>query len=86
MTAGQQLIERGRQQGIEQGIERGRQQGVEQSRQVVQDLLLSVLQQRFGAGVDSHVEQRVSAASFGQLQRWSKRVVSVPTLTELFND
>jgi predicted transposase/invertase (TIGR01784 family) len=74
MTAGQQLIEQ------------GRQQGVEQSCHVVQDLLLSVLQQRFGAQVDAHVEQRISAASFGQLQRWSKRVMSVPTLTELFND
>jgi hypothetical protein len=67
MTAGQQLIEHGRQQGA-------------------QDLLLIVLQERFGAEVDAHVEQRVSAAPFGQLQRWSKRVVSVPTLTELFND
>ena len=37
MTAGQRLIEQGRQQGIEQGIqqgiEQGRQQGIEQGRQ-----------------------------------------------------
>ena len=30
MTAGQRLIEQGRQQGIQQGIQQGRQQGIEQ--------------------------------------------------------
>jgi flagellar biosynthesis/type III secretory pathway protein FliH len=45
MTAGQRLIEQGRQQGIEQG----RQQGV-------QGVLLRLLRQRFGDAVNVQVE------------------------------
>jgi hypothetical protein len=75
MTAGQQLIEQGRQQGIEQGRQQGRQQ-----------LLLLLLRQRFGDAVDRLVEQRVAAASIEQVEIWSKRVLSAATLAELFAD
>ena len=80
VTAGQRLIEQGRQEGIEQGL----QQGIEQGRQPLQKLLLGLLRQRFGAEVDVRVEQRVAAASFEQLATWSERVLSASTLAELF--
>jgi hypothetical protein len=74
MTAGQRLIEQGRQQGIEQG------------RQRFQELLLHLLRQRFGNEVDTRVEQRIAAASFEQIGTWSARVLSAATLTDLFAD
>jgi flagellar biosynthesis/type III secretory pathway protein FliH len=81
MTAGEQLIEQGRQLGIQQGFEQGFEQG---RRQGVQDLWLRLLRQRFGKEADVQVEQRVAAASLEQLVRWAERVVSAATLAELF--
>ncbi|HEY0482363.1 MAG TPA: Rpn family recombination-promoting nuclease/putative transposase [Kofleriaceae bacterium] len=79
MTAGQQLIEQGRQQGIEQGVQQGRQQGI-------QELLLRLLRQRFGGEVNTQVEQRIAAASLEQVDAWSARVLSAATLSELLAD
>jgi predicted transposase/invertase (TIGR01784 family) len=78
VTAGQQLIEQGRQQGIEQGIEQGRQRS--------QELLLRMLRQRFGDAVNREVEQRVAAASIDEIETWSVRVLSAAALAELFAD
>lgn len=71
MTAGQRLIEQGRQQGRHQAI---------------QELLLLLLRQRFGDAVDAHVEQRITTASIEQIETWSTRVVSAATLPELLAD
>jgi hypothetical protein len=73
VTAGQLLIEQGRQQGLEQG----RQQGF-------QEVLLQLLRQRFGDQVDSVVERRVMEAPLEQVQAWAKRLLSAATLGELF--
>jgi len=78
MTAGQRLIEQGRQQGIQQGMEEGRQR--------FQVMLLRLLRQRFGNEVDTHVEQRIAAASVEQIEAWSARVLSAATLTEAIAD
>jgi hypothetical protein len=75
MTAGQRLIEQGRQQGIEQG----RQQGI-------QELLLRQLRQRFGGAVNALVEQRIATAAVEEIETWSVRVLSAVTLSELFAD
>jgi hypothetical protein len=69
VTAGQELIEQGRQEGRQQGI---------------QEVLLRQLRQRFGAQVDTHVEQRIVTASIEQVEIWSMRVLSAATLAELF--
>jgi len=74
MTAGQRLIEQGRQQGIEQG------------RQRFQELLLRLVHQRFGKEVDPRVEQRIATASFEQIEAWSARVLSAATIAEVFAD
>src|SRR5512140_3669316 len=73
VTAGQQLIEQGRQEGRKEG----RQQGF-------QEVLLRQLRQRFGDQVDTQVEQRIVTASVEQIETWSMRVLSAATLAELF--
>jgi len=75
VTAGQQLIEQGRKEGRKEG----RQQGF-------QEVLLRLLRQRFGAQVDTQVEQRIMTASVEQIETWSMRVLSAATLAELFAD
>jgi predicted transposase/invertase (TIGR01784 family) len=89
VTTGQQLIEQGLRQGIEQGlrqgVEQGRRQGVEQGRrQGVEGMLLRLLRQRFSDQVDAHVEERIAAASDDEIDVWSVRVLTAPTLAELF--
>jgi hypothetical protein len=71
VTAGQRLIEQGRQEGFQQG-ERA--------------ALLRLLRRRFGGEVDAPVEQRVATAPIEQIQTWADRVLSAATLTELFAD
>ena len=75
MTAGQRLIEQGRQEGVEQG----RQQGM-------QSMLLRQLRLRFGTAVSSQVEQRVAAASREQMEDWIGRVLSAASLAEVIAD
>ncbi len=87
VTAGQQLIEQGRQQGIEQGLQQGMEQGRQQGiRQGECALLLRLLRQRFGDEVNAQVERRVTAASVEQLERWTGRVLTAATLSELLAD
>ena len=71
MTAGQQLIE----QGIQQGRQEERQR-----------LLLQFLRQRFGDEVDAQVERRIAAASGEQMEVWIMRVLSAATTSELLAD
>jgi len=75
MTAGQRLIEQGRQQGIEQG----RQQGM-------QVMLLRQLRLRFGDAVNPQVEQRIAAASREQVEDWIGRVLTAASLAEVIAD
>jgi hypothetical protein len=72
VTAGQLLIEQGREEGRQEG------------RQSLQALLLDLLRQRFGGQVDAQVEQRIGAASMEQVETWTRRVLSAATLGELF--
>ncbi len=74
VTAGQQLIEQGRQEGRQE------------SRQRLRALLLRMLRRRFGDAVDLQVEQRVATASAEQLETWTESVPSATTLSELFVD
>jgi hypothetical protein len=49
-------------------------------------MLLRLLRQRFGNEVDTHVEQRIAAASVEQIEAWSGRVLSAATLAEAIAD
>ena len=91
MTAGQRLIEQGRQQGIQQGMQQGIQQGMQQGiqqgiQQGTQGVLLRLLRQRFGDAVNAQVEQRIATASREQVEAWTGRVLSAATLTEAIAD
>jgi hypothetical protein len=68
MTAAEQLMERGRQQGVVRGR---------------REMLLDLLGARFGALPDA-VVARVTAAGMAQLQVWSNRVLTVPTIHDVF--
>jgi hypothetical protein len=71
MTVGEQLIQQGRQQGIQEG-ERG--------------ALLRQLRKRFGAQVNDDTERRIATASPEQIALWLDRVLSAATLAELLAD
>ena len=57
----------------------GRQEGF-------REMLLRLLRLRFGSEVDADVEQRVATASVGQIEAWTVRLLSAPTLAELLAD
>ncbi len=72
MTAADQLMERGREQGLKQGLELGR-----------REMLLDLLRERFGV-LSGAVIARVTAAGLVELQAWSKRVLTAPGLDDVF--
>ena len=76
MTAADQLMERGREQGIQLGLK----QGLERGRR---EMLLDLLHERFGKLPDAAVA-RVTAADAAELQAWSKRVLTAPGLDDVF--
>ena len=76
MTAADQLMERGREQGLKQG----REQGLELGRR---EMLLDQLRERFGVLPDA-VVARVTVAGMTDLQVWSKRVLRAPGLDDVF--
>jgi hypothetical protein len=71
VTAGQQLIEQDRLQGLRQGE---------------CAVLLRLLRQRFGAAVDAQIERRIATAPIEQIETWTGRVLSATTLTEVLAD
>jgi len=79
VTAGQQLIEQGRQEGRQEGRREGRREGE-------CALLLRQLRRRFGDAVNADIEQRIATASIEQIDTWAERVLSAATLTELLAD
>ena len=68
MTAADQLMERGREQGLKQGR---------------REMLLDLLRERFGVLPDA-VAARVTAAGLAELQAWSKRVLTARGLDDVF--
>jgi len=54
----------------------GRQEGF-------REILLRLLRQRFAGEVDAQVEQRVAVAPVKQIETWTARLLSAPTLAEL---
>jgi predicted transposase/invertase (TIGR01784 family) len=79
VTAGQQIREQGRQEGRQEGLREGLRQGE-------CAVLLRLLRRRFGDAVTADIEQRIATASIEQIDIWTERVLSAPTLTELLAD
>ncbi|MBI5497289.1 MAG: Rpn family recombination-promoting nuclease/putative transposase [Deltaproteobacteria bacterium] len=80
VTAGQQLIEQGRQQGLQQGLQQGVQQGVQQGQRA---LLLTLLSARFGE-LPAWVTQRVDSGGSADVEQWARRLVSAAALQDVF--
>ena len=76
VTAGQQLIEQGRQQGLEQGLEQGK--------VAMRSVLLRMLERRFGAPTTA-VRERVESASLGDLELWTERLLEADSLEAVFS-
>jgi hypothetical protein len=78
MTAGQQVIEDGRQLGL--------QDGRQESRLGIMPEVRCWLQQWFGNEAVAHAEQRIADASNEQLEQWLDRLLSVATLEKVLAD
>ena len=76
MTTAEQLIERGRVEGLEKGRVEGRVEGQA-------DLLLRMLGSRFGA-VDEGIRDRLRDATVDDIARWSDRLVRGASIEEIF--
>ncbi|KYG03912.1 hypothetical protein BE21_49445 [Sorangium cellulosum] len=78
VSAADQLVERGRQEGLREGLREGLQQGR-------RHMLLRQLGARFGALPDAAVAQ-INAADIAELDRWSERVLTAPTLADVLSE
>ena len=75
----QDIVDTWRQEAVQEGRQEGRQR--------LQEVLLRLLQQRFGSEeVNDQVEQRVATASIEQIETWTGRVLSAAKLSELLAD
>lgn len=83
MTAGERLIQQGEERGILKGIQQGEERGIEKGKR---EMLLLLLQQRFGSQVSADVERRLTTASAEQITAWASRVMSAATLADLLAD
>jgi predicted transposase/invertase (TIGR01784 family) len=88
LSAGEKLIERGRQEGLQKGLQKGRQEGHQEGllkgrREERRELLLKLLGTRFGA-LPAHVVARVNEADLDQLERWFDRIIAAPSLAAVF--
>lgn len=81
-TAGQRLI----QQGREEGLQEGRQEGLQEGRQEERiRLLLKLLSLRFGE-LPAEITARIQGADEQALERLSERVITAATLGCVFDD
>tara|TARA_R110002096_G_scaffold44524_10_gene119951 strand:- start:60157 stop:61209 length:1053 start_codon:yes stop_codon:yes gene_type:complete len=82
VTAGQRLIQQGRQEGRQEGRQQGRQEGRQEGQT---QMLLKLLRLRFGE-LSPEITARVKASDEQALERLSERVLSAPTLSSVFDD
>jgi hypothetical protein len=79
MSYKDRLIERGREEGLQQGREQGLEQGLTDARAVLEKML----QLKF-AGLDDSTIAKLRGASSEQVRRWSDRVLTADTLSDVF--
>lgn len=80
MTAAEKLAEQGREEGRKEGREEGREAGRKEGQA---DLLVRQLTLRFGQ-LPQDVAVRIHAASDAELALWAERVLTAPSLDEVF--
>ncbi len=73
-------LDEGHKKGLDEGHKKGLDEGQANERRVV---LLELLGERFG-NLPAAVEERIGAANIAQLRLWSKKVLAVGSLDEVF--
>jgi predicted transposase/invertase (TIGR01784 family) len=82
LSAGERLIERGRQEGLLKGRQEGQQEGRQEGRR---ELLLKLLRTRFGA-LPTGLAARVDTADLDQLDRWFERAITAAGVAAVFDE
>ena len=75
-------FQQGRDEGHQKGLDEGRKEGLDEGRK---EVLLLQLAQRFG-DPPAAVRQRIEDASADQLRRWAERIISAPSIEDIFGD
>jgi hypothetical protein len=70
-------------QGREEGLQIGRQQGLQAGLQTLREVVLGLIEQRFGPLPDSTRERVEAISSLDRLARLSRRVLTAPSLAAL---
>ena len=73
----------GRAEGRNEGRNEGQSQGLEEGLRTAREILLNLVEQKFGA-VPAAVKRRVAKAGAGDIQRWSQRVLTASSRDEVF--
>ena len=81
MTTGQRIRMESRNLGSEEGLRQGQVEG----QTWAAHSLLRLLQRRFGE-LPNHLQERVRAAGFADLERWTDRVLDATSLAAVFVD
>lgn len=76
-------IAEGRKQGLEKGLEKGRKQGLDQGLKVGRQLLLGMIQMRFGE-VPARIRQQIESADALTLHAWGQKALGSATLDDVF--
>ena len=77
MSTAERLRQEGRQEGQLEGEARGRQNAL-------RDSLLLLLREQFKQEVPGPAQARIAAASADELSQWLTRVLSAPTISDVF--
>jgi flagellar biosynthesis/type III secretory pathway protein FliH len=75
-------IEKGLQQGLQQGLHQGEQIGY---RKGEADLLVWLIEKKFGADAIGSVRRRIEAADNDTLRLWSERILTADTVDAIFH-
>ena len=82
MTTAERLIEQGKKEGLELGRQKGRQEGEYEARR---HTLVTLLGDKFpGQAIPGPVQQLIAEAPVESLAEWTRRVLTAPTLLDVF--
>ncbi|MCB9764075.1 MAG: Rpn family recombination-promoting nuclease/putative transposase [Alphaproteobacteria bacterium] len=82
MSLANQWRAEGFERGLEQGLEQGLERGIEQGRRRQSQVLLRLLERRFGP-LSAPVRERVSQADADTLTAWTERILTADSVEEL---
>jgi predicted transposase YdaD len=78
-----ELEARGERRGLKKGLKRGLEKGLREGLEGQRDLVLRLLETKFGA-IDSRTRARVKVAQPKSLLRWGERLITAERLSDVF--